>query len=63
MEFYVLELLGIAAGLIVATVLVRYGLPVERFHPAWRTAGLLAVYFIAIGPFVARCLRRGRRAR
>jgi hypothetical protein len=63
MEFDVLELLGIAAGLIVAMVLVRYGLPAERFHVAWRVAALGAIYFIAIGPFVVRCLRRGARPR
>lgn len=52
MDFDVLELIGIAAGLIAAALFVRYvaaPVPVD----------MLAVA-LAVGPFVLRAVRRGR---
>jgi hypothetical protein len=61
MEFDSLELVGIAASLVLALLVVRYALPEEEVHWAVRAAVLAAICFVSIGPFVRRRARRAAR--
>jgi hypothetical protein len=56
----VVELLGIAASLIVAMLVVRYALPPEA-PSAMRIATLAALWAITVGPFLLRRTRRALR--
>jgi hypothetical protein len=62
----VLELLGMAAGLVAVTALTRYALPVDttaaRFgYAVWNFVVAIPLLAAALGPFHIRRLRRGLR--
>jgi hypothetical protein len=57
----VVELLGIAASLIVAMLVVRYALPAQA-PSAMRAATLAGVCAITVGPFLLRRTRRALRS-
>lgn len=54
-----LELLGIAAALIAAMLVVRYGLPAAGMDGVPRVAAAVPVFVLAVGPFLLRRARRG----
>lgn len=64
----ILELLGMAAGLVLVTALTRYGLAELSMSTRFAAAVLnalvaLPLLALALGPFHLRRLRRGLRAR
>jgi hypothetical protein len=57
----VVELLGIAAGLIVTTMVMRYGAAGMALNLGESALLAAAVLFVAVGPFLSRRTRRGLR--